>query len=143
MPLGFYGNALGNPAAPTTARKLCHNPLEYAIELVKQAKAKVTEEYMKSTSDLLVIRGRPNVNTVRSLLISDLTRARFREVDFGWGMAEFGGPANGSEVISFYIPSKNKGGEDGIVVPVCLPSPVMERFVKELDRMLKDDAAAA
>ncbi|XVF56668.1 hypothetical protein PTKIN_Ptkin06aG0138800 [Pterospermum kingtungense] len=143
LPLGYYGNALGNPAALTTAGKLCQNPLENAIELVKQSKAKVTEEYMKSTADLLVIRGRRNVNTVGSFLVSDLTRARFREVDFGWGKAEFGGPISGSEIISFYTPSKNKRGEDGIVVPVCLPAPVMERFIKELDRMLKVDAAAA
>ncbi|OMO61853.1 Transferase [Corchorus olitorius] len=137
LPLGYYGNALGYPAALTTAAKLCGNSLEYAIELVKQAKAKVTEEYMKSTADLMVIRGRPNVNTVRSFLVSDLTRARFREVDFGWGNAVFGGPASGREMISFCIPSKNKGG-DGIVVPVCLPEPVMESFIKELDQILKD-----
>ncbi|XWS64982.1 hypothetical protein CRYUN_Cryun05aG0051400 [Craigia yunnanensis] len=61
---------------------------------------------------------------------------------FGWGKAEFGRPANGWEIISFYIPSKNKEGEEGIVVLVCLPAPVMERFVKELDRMLKDNATA-
>lgn len=64
LPLGYYRNALRNPAAQTTAGKLCRNSLEYAIELVKQAKVKVTEEYMKSVADLMVIRGRPNVNTV-------------------------------------------------------------------------------
>ncbi|XVE90363.1 hypothetical protein DITRI_Ditri20bG0071600 [Diplodiscus trichospermus] len=142
LPSGYYGNALGYPAAQTTAGKLCQNPLEYAIELVKEAKAKVTEEYMKSAADLMVIRGRPNVNTNRSFIVSDLTRARFREVDFGWGKAEYGGPANGLEIISFCIPSKNKEGLEGIVVPVCLPAPVMERFMKRLDRMPKDNAAA-
>ncbi|MBA0783776.1 hypothetical protein Gotri_001432, partial [Gossypium trilobum] len=109
--------------------------------LVKEAKGKVTEEYMKSTADLMVIRGRPNVNTVRSLIVSDLSRARFRGVDFGWGKAEFGGPASGEEVISFYIPSKNKEGKEGITVPVCLPAPLMDSFVKEINRMLKDDEA--
>ncbi|XVE90194.1 hypothetical protein DITRI_Ditri20bG0059000 [Diplodiscus trichospermus] len=144
LPSGFYGNTLGFPAALTSAGKLCQNPLKYGIELVKEAKAKVTEEYMKSAADLMVIRGRPNVNTsIQSFIASDLTRARFREVDFGWDEAEFGGPANALELISFYIPSKNKEGEEGIVVPVCLPVPVMERFTKQLDGMLKDNAAAA
>ncbi|XWS64976.1 hypothetical protein CRYUN_Cryun05aG0050600 [Craigia yunnanensis] len=143
LPLGFYGNALGYPAALTTAGKLCQNPLGYAIELVKQAKAKVTEGYMKAMTDLMVIRGRPIVNIVRSFIVSDLTQARFREVDFGWGKEEFGGPTNGCEIISFYIPSKNKEGEEGIAVRVCLPAPVMETFFKELDRMLKDNAAAS
>ncbi|KAK8261493.1 hypothetical protein V6Z11_D13G191800 [Gossypium hirsutum] len=117
LPLGYYGNALGYPAVETTAAKLCQNPLEYAIKLVKEAKGKVTEE------------GRPNVNTVRSLIVSDLSRARFREVDFGWGKADF------------YIPSKNKEGKEGITVPVCLPAPLMDSFVKEINRMLKDDEA--
>ncbi|PPD96374.1 hypothetical protein GOBAR_DD06603 [Gossypium barbadense] len=121
LPLGYYGNALGYPAVETTAAKLCQNPLEYAIKLVKEAKGKVTEEYMKSTADLMVIRGRPNVNTVRSLIVSDLSRARFREVDSGWG--------------------KNKEGKEGITVPVCLPAPHMDSFVKEINRMLKDDEA--
>nr|KJB82260.1 hypothetical protein B456_013G185300 [Gossypium raimondii] len=124
LPLGYYGNALGYPAVETTAAKLCQNPLEYAIKLVKEAKGKVTEEYMKSTADLMVIRGRPNVNTGRSLIVSDLSRARFREVDFGWGKAE------------------NKEGKEGITVPVCLPAPLMDSFVKEINRlMLKEDEA--
>lgn len=142
LPSGFYGNALGYPVALTTAGQLCQNPMEYGIELVRQAKAKITEEYMKSTADLMVIRGRPNVNTVRCFMVSDLTRAKFREVDFGWGEAEFGGPAYGGDRISFYIPSKNKEGEGGIVVPVCLPAPVMESFVKELDGILSNNEAA-
>ncbi|KAE8718582.1 Benzyl alcohol O-benzoyltransferase [Hibiscus syriacus] len=139
LPLGYYGNALGYPAARTTAGKLSQNPLEYAVKLVKETKVKVTEEYMKSKVDLIVSRRRPNVNTVRSLLVSDLTRAGFREVDFGWGKAEFRGPANGEAIRSFYIPWKNK---EGIAVPVCLPAPVMDSFVKEINRMLTDATAA-
>ncbi|GMI85446.1 hypothetical protein like AT5G17540 [Hibiscus trionum] len=53
------------------ARELIQNPLEYAVKLVKKAKVKATEDYMKSTADLLVSRGRPHVNTTRSLLVSD------------------------------------------------------------------------
>ncbi|TYG38140.1 hypothetical protein ES288_D13G197700v1 [Gossypium darwinii] len=75
LPLGYYGNALGYPAVETTAAKLCQNPLEYAIKLVKEAKG------------------------------------------------------------------KNKEGKEGITVPVCLPAPHMDSFVKEINRMLKDDEA--
>ncbi|XP_022747882.1 benzyl alcohol O-benzoyltransferase-like [Durio zibethinus] len=137
LPLGYYGNALGCPAALTTAGELCQNPLSYAVELVKQAKTKVTEEYMKSTADLLVIRGRPNINVVGSYIVSDLTRAKIKELDFGWGKAAFSGPATSLPIISFCIQSKNKEGEDGIVVPVCLPAPAMKSFVKEMDSIIK------
>ena len=72
-----------------------------------------------------------------------MTRAGFGDVDFGWGKAAYGGPAKGGVgaipgVASFYIPFRDNNGEDGIVVPVCLPAPAMERFVKELDGMLKE-----
>ncbi|KAF3442916.1 hypothetical protein FNV43_RR16834 [Rhamnella rubrinervis] len=142
LPTGYYGNAFAFPVAMTKAGKLCQSPLEYALELVKKAKDDVTEDYMKSLADLMVIRGRPHFTVVRSYLVSDVTRAGFGEVDFGWGKAAYGGPAKGGVgaipgVASFYIPFKNQKGENGIVIPVCLPAPAMERFVKELDSMLK------
>jgi hypothetical protein len=143
LPTGYYGNAFAFPVAVTTAGKLCKNPLGYALDLVKKAKNDVTEEYMRSLADLMVIRGRPHFTVVRSYLVSDLTRAGFGEVDFGWGMPAYGGPAKGGVgaipgVASFYIPFKNGLGEDGIVIPICLPAPAMERFVKQLDGLLKD-----
>ncbi|KAG6571216.1 Benzyl alcohol O-benzoyltransferase, partial [Cucurbita argyrosperma subsp. sororia] len=142
LPLGYYGNAFAFPVAVTTAGKLCGNPIGYALELVREAKAAVTEEYMKSVADLMVVKGRPHFTVVRSYLVSDVTRAGFGEVDFGWGKAAYGGPAKGGVgaipgVASFYIPSKNKKGEKGILVPLCLPAPAMERFVEELDGLLK------
>ncbi|XP_004290447.1 PREDICTED: benzyl alcohol O-benzoyltransferase [Fragaria vesca subsp. vesca] len=143
LPTGFYGNAFAFPVALTTAAKLCKNPLGFALELVKSAKADVTEEYMQSLADLMVIRGRPHFTVVGTYLVSDVTRAGFGDVDFGWGKAAYGGPAKGGVgaipgVASFYIPFRDNNGEDGIVVPVCLPAPAMERFVKELDGMLKE-----
>ena len=143
LPTGYYGNAFAFPMAVTTTGKLCENLLGYTLELVKKAKNDVTEEYMRSLADLMVIRGRPHFTVVRSYVVSDLTRAGFREVDFGWGMPAYGGPAKAGVgaipgVGSFYIPFKNGLGEDGIVIPICLPAPAMERFVKELDGLLKD-----
>ncbi|XP_023513049.1 benzyl alcohol O-benzoyltransferase-like [Cucurbita pepo subsp. pepo] len=141
FPLGYYGNAVALPAAFTTAGKLSQNRLSYAMELVEKAKAKVTEEYMKSMVDLMVIKGRPHFSVVRSLLVADLTEAGFEEVDYGWGKAIYGGPVSGGVglvpgLISFCIPFKNRNGEKGIVVPLCLPAPAMERFVAELDALM-------
>ncbi|XP_027365767.1 benzyl alcohol O-benzoyltransferase [Abrus precatorius] len=143
LPTGYYGNAFAFPVAVTTAGKLCESPLGYALELVRKAKADVTEEYMHSLADLMVIKGRPHFTVVRSYLVSDVTRAGFGGVDCGWGNPAYGGPAKGGVgaipgVASFYIPFKNAEGEEGLVIPVCLPSDAMERFVKELDGMLKN-----
>ncbi|WRX25469.1 hypothetical protein QQP08_017956, partial [Theobroma cacao] len=139
LPLGYYGNAIAYPATLTTVGKLCQNPLWYAIELVKQTKAKVTEEYMKSTADFLVTRGRPALSLTRSFLVSDVTRAKFEDVDFGWGKAAYAGQAKIMDG-SHLLPFTNKKGEDGIIMPICLPATLMERFVKELDSMLKDES---
>ncbi|XP_017233968.1 benzyl alcohol O-benzoyltransferase [Daucus carota subsp. sativus] len=142
LPTGYYGNAFAFPVALTTAGKLCQNPIGYALELVRKTKEDVTEEYMRSVADLMVLKDRPHFTVVRTYLVSDVTRAGFGDVDFGWGKPAYGGPAKGGVgaipgVASFYIPFKNKKGENGIVVPICLPAFAMEKFVAELDGMLK------
>ncbi|GKV07657.1 hypothetical protein SLEP1_g19404 [Rubroshorea leprosula] len=141
--MGFYGNGFALSTALTTAGKLCQNPLAYALELVKQAKADITEEYMKSVADLMVIRGRPPFIMDGTFLVSDVTRAGLIDVDFGWGKAVYAGVAAiGGKlmpwVISFFMWFKNKRGEEGIVVPICLPTLAMDKFVMLLDNMLKE-----
>ncbi|KAJ9185657.1 hypothetical protein P3X46_005259 [Hevea brasiliensis] len=143
LPTGYYGNGFVFPVAVARAKELIEKPLGFALELVKEVKDSVTEEYMRSVADLMVIKGRPHFTVVRSYLVSDVTRAGFGEVDFGWGKAAYGGPAKGGVgaipgVASFYIPFRNKKGENGIVLPICLPAQAMERFVKELKGMLEE-----
>ncbi|GMN55312.1 hypothetical protein TIFTF001_024429 [Ficus carica] len=138
LPTGYYGNAFAYTTAHSTAGKLCSNPLEYALGLVKRAKGNVTEEYMRSLADLLVIRGRPGFPMDRIYGISDLRYAGFGGVDFGWGKPAYGGVAGSiPSMASFLVPFKsNVRGEKGIVVPVCLPIHAMERFSKELESVL-------
>ncbi|KAK9042465.1 hypothetical protein V6N11_017537 [Hibiscus sabdariffa] len=138
LPSGYYGNAIAYPATITTVEKLCGSPLEYAVELVKKTKGKVTEEYMKSTADFLVTEGRPALALNRSFLVSDVTQIKFENVDFGWGKAAYGGQANVMDG-KHLLPLINKKGEEGIVIPLCLPAPIMERFISELNRLLKNE----
>jgi benzyl alcohol O-benzoyltransferase len=147
IPEGYYGNAFAFPVAVATAGDLAARPLGYAVELVKRAKGEVDVEYMRSVADLMVLRGRPHFTVVRAYLASDVTKAGFGDLDFGWGKPVYGGPAKGGVgaipgVASFLIPFKNAKGEDGIVVPMCLPGPAMETFVKEMDKLLSAPADA-
>ncbi|KAK4570917.1 hypothetical protein RGQ29_029683 [Quercus rubra] len=94
LPTEYYGNAFVFAVAITMARKLCENPLGYAIELVKTAKANVTMEYVRSYIDFVVIKDKPDINWVRCYSPTDVTHVGFEEVDFGWGKAIYGGLGN-------------------------------------------------
>ncbi|XP_043697757.1 uncharacterized protein LOC122648611 [Telopea speciosissima] len=146
LPVGYYGNVLASPVALSTAANLCQNPLGYALEVLKKAKDEVTEEYMRSLANFLVMKGRPHVTTVRSYMVSDLRHIGFGDLDFGWGKPIYGSIAKGAvepypALCSFYIPFKDHKGEDGIMVPVCLPEPAMKRFVTEIESMIKVSSA--
>ncbi|GMJ11320.1 hypothetical protein like AT5G17540 [Hibiscus trionum] len=142
LPLGYYGNVVAHAVTISQAGKLCQNSLGYSVELVKQAKNVVTEEYMKSLADLMVIKGRPRFTSSRTFVVSDVTHAGFGDVDFGWGKAMFGGPAK-SVIVSCIMPSKNNKGEAGVVMTIALPAQATEIFEKELDHMLKGNATDA
>ncbi|KAL9231687.1 hypothetical protein vseg_006882 [Gypsophila vaccaria] len=136
LPVGFYGNAFALSVAISTAGQLSRNPLGYALELVKKAKGDVTQEYVHSLADLMVLKGRPHFTVPGSFVVSDVTRAGFGDLDYGWGPPVYGGPAIGGAgtipgVTSFYVPFKN-----GITVPLCLPHFAMDRFVTELNGLL-------
>ncbi|KAJ0735921.1 putative benzyl alcohol O-benzoyltransferase [Helianthus annuus] len=136
LPVGYYGNVICSPAAVSKARDLCSKPLGHALELVRKAKSEVSEEYVRSIADLMAIRGRPTW-TFGRYIVSDLTRTRLLELDFGWGKAAYAGPDNPRA--GFYTRYINLKGESIIVVPVQLPRYAMKRFSEELDRMLALD----
>ncbi|KAI3677125.1 hypothetical protein L1987_86746 [Smallanthus sonchifolius] len=137
IPLGYYGNVFGYPAAISKARDLCNKPLGHALDLVMKTKSEVTAEYMRSVADLMVIKGRPNFTTVGSYIVSDVTRAGLLGVDFGWGKAVYA--VLDHPVASIFTHYINHKGESGILVPIWLPSVAMKRFVKELGNMLARD----
>ncbi|XP_017426276.1 methanol O-anthraniloyltransferase [Vigna angularis] len=139
VPNGYYGNAFAFPMALARAGPLCQNPLGYALELVKKAKAQMGAEYVSSVADLMVLKGRPKYRTEGNYLIGDTTHVGFYEVDFGWGSPIYGGPAGAIPFVSFYGRFRNSEGEDVIVVPILLPHHVMRRFLSELVKITNKD----
>lgn len=59
LPDGYYGNAFAFPTAISDAGLICNNPMGYALELIREAKAQMNKEYMSSVADLIVLKGRP------------------------------------------------------------------------------------
>ncbi|KAL0423361.1 UNVERIFIED_CONTAM: Benzyl alcohol O-benzoyltransferase [Sesamum radiatum] len=145
LPAGYYGNVVASPLAISTAENLCKQPLHFALELVMKAKSKVTEDYIKSVANLMVIKGRPHFAAdVQTYIVSDVTHLGSDSLDYGWGTPVFGVPAKGGVgvipgLLSFNIPFTNNKGEKGKLVPICLPENAMEVFAKELETMVKRD----
>ncbi|EES18990.1 benzyl alcohol O-benzoyltransferase [Sorghum bicolor] len=143
LPAGYYGNACVPVAAVTTAGPLLAGSLGAAVELVRETKAAVTAEYVRSTVDLLVLRRRPCVALGNLFLVSDNRHAGFHRVDFGWGEPVYGGPAATLFGPSFLVHVGDDGGAgDGkgmgkVGVLIVLPRPAMERFASEVETLLK------
>ncbi|OAY71902.1 Benzyl alcohol O-benzoyltransferase [Ananas comosus] len=97
LPPGFYGNAFAFRWRRLQRQSCASSLLGYALELVKKAKAKATDEFMQSAVDYLVSNGRPHFAVAKTYIVSDVTRAGFEDVDFGLGEGVYGGPAKGGE----------------------------------------------
>ncbi|XP_057807285.1 benzyl alcohol O-benzoyltransferase-like [Salvia miltiorrhiza] len=138
LPEGYYGNAIVYPAAVTTAERLCTNPLQYAVELVRSTKAQAAEEYVRSVADLMVMSGRPAFRVAGTYIVSDLRWAGFSKVEFGWGPAAYGGLAQcGIDlvpgVVSYALPYQDT---KGMVLTMSLPPNAMDKFINELHKLL-------
>lgn len=139
LPRGYYGNACAFPIVRARAGDVVTKPIGFILDLIRKAKEEVNEEYMKSISDLMVTKDRPHFTVHQTYVVSDLRHLGFADADFGWGKPIFGGPASNGSIpdASFFISFKNKKGESMVMVPIALPAPAMEVFVKEVQGMLK------
>jgi hypothetical protein len=119
------------------------NSLGYALELIRQAKNKITEEYIRSLADFIEItKGLPK--GLQSYVVSDLTSVGFDQVDYGWGKPVYTGPSKAmpddiNNSGTYYLPYRNKKGERGVMVLISLRAPVMARFAMLFEELTKHD----
>ncbi|RLN32836.1 benzyl alcohol O-benzoyltransferase-like [Panicum miliaceum] len=124
LPAGYYGNAC-------VYRRLSPPPGRCGAE------AAASVEFVRSTADLMALRGRPCLALANMLIVSDNRHAGYRRVDLGWGEPVYGGPAGTLFVLSFFIAVRNGDVEDAIAVPVMLPRQAMARFASEVAMLSK------
>ncbi|CAI9755534.1 unnamed protein product [Fraxinus pennsylvanica] len=141
LPTGYYGNAFTFPAAVSTSRILCTSPLSYAVHLIQNAKAQMSEEYVKSVSDLMVIKKRPKYIASWNLIVPDFTHQGFDKVDFGWGNPIYGGIPFATSDFGVYTNFKSSKGEYGVVISLFLPPLAVEKFKYEVKKMTNIDVA--
>ncbi|CAN6340562.1 unnamed protein product [Urochloa humidicola] len=141
LPAGYYGNGCVLVMAVTTAGALRAGSLAGAVELVREAKATLTAEYVRSTADFLVLRGQPSLAMAANiLLLSDTRHAGFRRVDFGWGEPVYGGSVHMQPGVSVINAIRNGDGEDELVAPVMMVRPAMDRFASEIEMLVNGGA---
>lgn len=126
LPNFFFGNGIVLTCAITTAGELTQQPLSFAVKLVQDAIAMITDDYMRSTLDFFEItRARPAL--VATLLITTWLKLPFHTVDFGWGQPLCTSPAclPDREVVLF-----TSCGKDRRSVNILMGMPSVASMVK-------------
>ncbi|CAM0958278.1 unnamed protein product [Alopecurus aequalis] len=136
LPTGYYGNACVPMTAFANAAALGDGSIGDAVSLVREAKATVTAEYVRSTLDVLVLRGRPCLALQNNMfVVSDNRHAGFDRVDLGWGEPVYGGPADSIFGLGFLVAVKDLDGQDAVTVQIVLPRPAMKRFTAAVGKL--------
>ncbi|KAK3042121.1 hypothetical protein RJ639_001823 [Escallonia herrerae] len=91
LPSGFYGNAIVLGCAQTTVKDLTTKGLGHATELVRKAKERVGDEYVREVVEL-VSSTRVSPDSVGVLIMSQWSRIGLERVDFGMGRPVQVGP---------------------------------------------------
>lgn len=126
LPSYYFGNGIVLTCAIATAGELTQQPLSFAVKLVQDAIAMVTDEYMRSALDFFeVTRARPAL--VATLLITTWLKLPFHAVDFGWGPPLYTSPAclPDREVVLF-----TSCGKDRRSANILLGMPTVMSMVK-------------
>ncbi|CAH9107148.1 unnamed protein product [Cuscuta europaea] len=136
LPRGYYGNGIVMLSAAANAKVLCESPLSYAIQLIREAKEKLTLDYVKSVLNFMVVNGRPRMPVARNLLVSDISRIGLEKVDFGWGNAIYAGGAMAAYGATFLErPASTASVESSVLVPIALPYISMLIFNREFKKL--------
>lgn len=133
LPQGYYGNGFVLACAESKVQDLVNGNIYHAVKLIQDAKARITDEYVRSTIDLLEDKT-VKTDLTSSLVISQWARLGLEELDFGEGKPMYMGSLT-SDIYCLFLPVA--GNYDAIRVQVSMPEDVLRRLeyymVKFLD----------
>ncbi|XVE82127.1 hypothetical protein DITRI_Ditri15bG0121900 [Diplodiscus trichospermus] len=113
FPNSFAGNAVVTAFANAKVIDLVEKPFSFCVEKVKEARERITDEYVRSVIDWLEVhRGIP-ATCNGNFYVSAWWKLRFNELDFGFGKPTHGGPiASGNDEFVLLL-SHGKCGDSG------------------------------
>ncbi|KAH6830863.1 hydroxycinnamoyl-CoA shikimate/quinate hydroxycinnamoyl transferase [Perilla frutescens var. hirtella] len=139
LPPCYFGNGVFYAMALASCGEMESNPVKFAVGKVKDAVARMDDEYMRSALDYLELQLPKSEGIVRSindvkcpnLRITSWVRLPFYEADFGWGKPIFAGLGEAlSEGKCCLCADPNNEG--GVLIAIMLLKPHMELFEKLL-----------
>ncbi|KAJ7525916.1 hypothetical protein O6H91_17G074200 [Diphasiastrum complanatum] len=87
LPKGYHGNAAVSTCAIASAGELTDRELSYAVGLIQEAKAMITDKYLRSRIDYLEQTRPLQSLSTSTLLASSWCGIPFHKADYGWGEA--------------------------------------------------------
>ncbi|ESQ34099.1 hypothetical protein EUTSA_v10007633mg [Eutrema salsugineum] len=124
LPQGYYGNGFVLACAESKVQDLVNGNIYHAVKLIQEAKARITDGYVRSTIDFLEDKT-VKTDVSCSLVISQWAKLGLEEVDFGGGKPMYMGPLT-SDIYCLFLPVV--GNFDSIRVQVSLPEDVVKRL---------------
>lgn len=134
LPQGYYGNGFVLACAESNVQDLVNGNIHHAVKLIQEAKARITDDYVRSTIDLLEDK---TVKTDVScgLVISQWAKLGLEDLDLGGGKPMYMGPLT-SDIYCLFLPVA--GNCDAIRVQVSLPEDVVKRLEYYMVRFLDE-----
>lgn len=140
LPRGYYGAAVVFPCVSVPVDELCQQPLNYAASKIAMAKHLAAQpEYRSSVIDYLEVhqekigfRGGKE-----AFVVSDQSKLRFADVDFGWGQAVYGGPGRAGTgiepgMVAAVVSHCLENGEEGLLLIFTMAEEALYAFRNEV-----------
>ncbi|KAG7593099.1 Transferase [Arabidopsis thaliana x Arabidopsis arenosa] len=139
LPQGYYGNGFVLACAESKVQDLVNGNIYHAVKSIQEAKSRITDEYVRSTIDLLEDKT-VKTDVSCSLVISQWAKLGLEELDLGGGKPMYMGPLT-SDIYCLFLPVARDS--DAIRVQISLPEDVVKRLeycmVKFLDGKDNED----
>ncbi|XP_028798616.1 omega-hydroxypalmitate O-feruloyl transferase-like [Neltuma alba] len=124
IPDGYYGNAFLLGCAQSSAKELAQKGLGYASGLVRSAKERVDNEYVRKVVER-VSESRASPDSVGVLIVSQWSRLGLERVDLGLGRPIHVGPIC-CDRYCLFLPVDNE--RDAVKVMVAIPASAVDQY---------------
>ncbi|KAK4273723.1 hypothetical protein QN277_017062 [Acacia crassicarpa] len=124
IPEGYYGNAFVLGCAQSSTKELVQNGLGYGSGLVRSAKERVDNEYVREVIER-VSESRASPDSVGVLILSQWSRLGLERVDFGAGRPVHVGPIC-CDRYCLFVPVNNE--RDAVKVMVAVPTSAVDQY---------------